>query len=135
MLVFALSVAMALATSTPDEAIEGYWLHPDGAIIIRVEGCGDAYCGTVTWATRKARLDARSGVDSLVGAQLLSGFRQNSHGVWKGQIYIPDQDMRVSGRLQPLDSNRLKLSGCTFGGLLCKTQVWTRSDKAVAKAD
>jgi len=135
MLAFSLSAAMALATSAPGETIEGYWLHPDGAIIIRVDSCGDAYCGTVTWATDRAKLDARTSVDSLVGAQLLSGFHQNSSGVWKGQIYIPDQDMHVSGRLQPLDFNRLKLSGCTFGGLLCKTQVWTRSDRPVARAD
>ena len=134
MLAFTLSAAMALATGAPDEDIGGYWLHPDGAIIIRVDSCGDAYCGTVTWATKRARLDAKTGVDSLVGAQLLSGFHRNSHGVWKGQIYIPDQDMHVSGKLQPLDSNRLKLSGCTFGGLLCKTQIWTRSDGPVAKA-
>jgi uncharacterized protein (DUF2147 family) len=135
MLAFALSASMMLATSAPDEAIEGYWLHPDGAIIIRVDSCGDAYCGTVTWATKRAKFDARTGVDSLVGAQLLSGFHQSSSRSWKGQIYIPDQDMHVSGRLQPLDSNRLKLSGCTFGGLLCKTQVWTRSDGPVARAD
>ena len=135
MLLFALSASMALATSAPDEVIQGYWLHPDGAIIIRVDSCGDAYCGTVTWATKRARRDARTGVDSLVGAQLLSGFHQKAGGVWKGQIYIPDHDMHVSGKLQPLDSNRLKLSGCTFGGLLCKTQIWTRSDGPVARAD
>jgi uncharacterized protein (DUF2147 family) len=135
MLALAFSAAMALATSAPEEAIEGYWLHPDGAIIIRVDSCGDAYCGTVTWATKRASLDAKTGVDSLIGAQLLSGFHQNSSGVWKGQIYIPDQDMHVSGKLKPLDSNRLMLSGCTFGGLLCKTQIWTRSGRPIARAD
>jgi uncharacterized protein (DUF2147 family) len=135
MLAFALSAAMALAANAPDQAIEGYWLHPEGAIIIRVGSCGESYCGTVTWASKKARLDARTGMDSLVGAQLLSGFRQNSHGIWKGQIYIPDHDMHVSGKLQPLDTNRLKLWGCTFGGLLCKTQIWTRTDRAVARTD
>jgi uncharacterized protein (DUF2147 family) len=135
MLAFALSAAMALATSPTDEVIEGYWMHPEGAIIIRVDSCGDAYCGTVTWATERAKLDSKPSVESLVGTQLLSGFQQNSSGAWKGQIYIPDHDMHVSGRLQPLNSNRLKLSGCTFGGLLCKTQIWTRSDRPVARAD
>lgn len=110
-------------------------MHPEQTVIIRLESCGDAVCGTVTWATERAQRDARKGIDRLIGAQLLTEFHRNSKGVWKGKIFVPDYDIHVTGKIQSLDSNRLKVSGCTLGGLLCRTQVWTRSDRPVAEAD
>ena len=56
------------------------------------------------------------GVDRLIGARLLTGFQQNKKGIWKGRIFVPDYDLRVSGKIQPLDANRLKVSGCALGG-------------------
>jgi uncharacterized protein (DUF2147 family) len=132
----ALAAALVLAASNPSAgSIEGHWMHPEQTVIIRLEPCGDEVCGTVTWATERAQRDARKGVDRLIGARLLTGFRQNSKGVWKGKIFVPDYDLRVSGKIQPLDANRLKVSGCALGGLLCRTQVWKRSDGPVAGSD
>jgi uncharacterized protein (DUF2147 family) len=132
----ALAAALALAASNPSAgSIEGHWMHPEQTVIIRLETCGEVVCGTVTWATEQAQRDARKGVDRLVGARLLTDFRPNSKGVWKGKIFVPDYDLRVSGKIQPLDANRLKVSGCALGGLLCRTQVWKRSDGPVVGSD
>ena len=132
----ALAAALALAAANSFAgSIEGHWMHPEQTVIIRLEPCGEAICGTVTWATERAQRDARKGVDRLIGAQLLTGFRPNSKGVWKGKIFVPDYDLRVSGKIQPFEANRLKVSGCALGGLLCRTQVWTRSDGPVAGPD
>jgi uncharacterized protein (DUF2147 family) len=132
----ALAAALALAASNPSAgSIEGHWIHPEQTVIIRLENCGDEVCGTVTWATERAQRDARKGVDRLIGARLLTGFHRNKKGIWKGRIFVPDYDLRVSGKIQPLDANRLKVSGCALGGLLCRTQVWTRSDGPVSGSD
>lgn len=132
----ALAAALALAASDPSAgSIEGHWMHPEQTVIIRLEPCGEVMCGTVTWATERAQRDAQKGVDRLIGARLLTGFQQNKKGIWKGRIFVPDYDLRVSGKIQPLDADRLKVSGCTLGGLLCRTQIWTRSDGAVVGSD
>jgi uncharacterized protein (DUF2147 family) len=136
MAALAMTAAMALASSNPSAgSIEGHWMHPEQTVIIRLENCGDEVCGTVTWATERAQRDARKGVDRLIGARLLTGFQQNKKGIWKGRIFVPDYDLRVSGKIQPLDANRLKVSGCALGGLLCRTQVWKRSDGPVVGSD
>ena len=136
MAALAMSAAMALAVESPYAgSIEGNWMHPEQTVIIRLENCGEAICGTVTWATERAQRDARKGVDRLIGARLLTGFRQNSKGIWQGKIFVPDYDLRVSGKIQALDANRLKVSGCALGGLLCKSQVWNRSDRPLLGAD
>ena len=128
----AILLAAASPTSTP---IEGYWMHPEKTVIIRLEPCGELVCGTVTWATERAQRDARKGVDRLIGARLLTDFRARREGLWKGKIFVPDYDLHVSGKIEPLDRDRLKVSGCTLGGLLCRTQVWTRTGKPVAGSD
>ena len=102
---------------------------------MRVEPCGEAMCGTVIWATQQAKRDARGGVDRLIGARLLTGFHRSTRDVWKGKIFVPDYGMHVSGKIQPMDGERLKVSGCAFGGILCRTQIWTRSDEPVAPSD
>ena len=109
-------------------------MHPEKTVIISLEPCGEALCGTVIWATEQAQRDAK-GVDRLIGARLLTDFQRSARGVWKGKIFLPDYDMHVNGKIQPLDGDRLKVTGCAFGGLLCKTQLWTRSDGAVASSD
>ncbi len=136
MAALAMTAAMALAAANPSVgSIEGHWLHPEQTVIIRLETCGDVVCGTVTWATERAQRDARKGVDRLIGARLLTGFQQNSKGVWKGRIFVPDYDLRVRGKIQALDADRLKVSGCALRGLLCRTQVWKRSDRPVTGSD
>ena len=39
--------------------------------------------------------------------------------------------MRVGGKIQLIDESQLKVSGCVLGGMLCRSQVWTRSDGPV----
>ena len=65
----ALAAALALAAANSFVgSIEGHWMHPEQTVIIRLEPCGEAICGTVTWATERAQRDAWKGVDRLIGA-------------------------------------------------------------------
>ena len=131
-----LGAALLASMAAPGaSAIDGHWIHPEKTVIIRLENCGPSVCGTVTWATERAQRDSRRTLDRLIGARLLTDFHRNSKGIWKGKIFVPDYDLHVSGKIQPLDANRLKVSGCTLGGILCRTQIWTRSDKTFASAD
>ena len=128
--------AMALAGSSQSAgSIEGHWFNPQRTVIIRLAPCGEAMCGTVTWAAERAQQAARKGADALVGARLLNNFKPSGSGQWRGTVFVPDMDLRVGGKIQIMDDNRLRVSGCIIKGLMCRSQVWTRSGGAVSARD
>jgi uncharacterized protein (DUF2147 family) len=54
---------------------------------------------------------------------------QYRNGRWSGLLYIPDDDINVSARLQPAGNGQMKLTGCAIMGLFCRTQLWTRVEQ------
>jgi uncharacterized protein (DUF2147 family) len=46
-------------------------------------------------------------------------------GKYSGEITDPAKDKTYSGEAT-LSGNTLKMSGCVFGGLICRSQSWTR---------
>lgn len=131
-----MTAAMAFAAaSQPAGTIEGQWFNPQRTVLIRLAPCGEAMCGTVTWAAEQARQAARKGADALVGARLLNDFRPSGYGQWRGTVFVPDMDLRVGGKIQVVDDNRLKVSGCILKGMMCRSQVWTRSGETLSARD
>ena len=127
MRVFAASILLfASAAYAQDAAIDGRWVNPDASVIIDIAPCGETRCGTVAWASDKAKADARKGTDRLVGSDLLTGLEERKSGQWTGRLFIPDHDMRVKARLQPVGERQLKVSGCVV--VLCRSQYWNRAD-------
>jgi len=128
--------AMAFAAATPStNPIEGHWLNPQRTVLIRLAPCGEAICGTVTWAAERAQQAARKGADTLVGARLLNEFTQSRNGQWRGTVFVPDMDLRVGGKIHVVDDNRLRVSGCILAGMMCRSQVWTRSGEVLSTRD
>lgn len=125
------AIAPVAAQVTPTqtvwaETIKGRWINPAESVVIAVAPCGEHQCGTVEWASDEAREDARKGTDQLVGEQLLSKVRPTSDGRWQGRLFVPDVNRHVHAKIELIDSNRLKVSGCAIGKSLCKSQVWSR---------
>ena len=130
-----LSLLLALATmlAQPGEpaetALEGRWRNPSGSVIISIAPCGEAMCGRVQWASDKAMTDARKGgTDPLVGVELLSGFVPKGQNRWKGRLFVPDLNKTSKAELRQLGLDQLKVTGCAVGRLVCKSQVWTRTE-------
>ncbi len=122
-----LAVAALLAQTTA-AGIEGQWTNPSGSVTIRMAPCGAAYCGTVTQASDKAKADAaKGGTKELVGTELLTGFTPDSKGNWSGRLFVPDIPIKTKAKLAQVGSDQLKVTGCSPSGLICKSQVWTRS--------
>lgn len=121
---FALTAAQA-----PQPSIEGHWRSPGGNSIIVIGPCGGSLCGTIEWASAKAKQDSRKTVgDQLVGAQLLTNLTKDKSGHWEGKLFIPDKNMRVTAKIQPVGEQQLRVSGCAVGKTLCKAAIWTRTD-------
>lgn len=120
-----LPLASAASATTP---IEGRWQNPKDSVIIDVVPCGaGTFCGRVSWASPKARADARKGgTQRLVGTQLLTGLKPDGEGGWKGRVYLPKRNMHAGATVRAAGSNALLVRGCAIAGMICKQQRWTR---------
>ena len=120
-------IALTAAQEPPRAQVEGNWRNPSGSAIIAIAPCGKTLCGKVVWASPRARREASKSTPNVVGTTVLTGLRRSGNR-WTGTLFIPDDNVHVSARLQPIGPSQLKLSGCVLAGLFCRTQVWTRAD-------
>ena len=105
----------------------GVWSNPKGSVHVEIKPCGAGACGYVVWANDKAKRDAREGgTQNLVGLQVFRDLELDRNGVWRGKVFAPDMNRTFSGTAQQIDATRLRAKGCVLGGLICKSQVWTR---------
>lgn len=109
---------------------EGLWLSPHNNVAVRTGACGDRLCGWIVWADREAQADARDGgTDRLIGTELLEDYRPEGKGQWRGIVFVPDMGRRFSSQINQLSSGQLRVKGCILGGLICKSQLWTRIER------
>src|SRR5687768_11229570 len=106
----------------------GVWRNPKDNVRVEIRPCGTAACGTVVWASPKAQAKARAaGTSSLVGTQVLKNLELDERrGVWRGKVFVPELNRNFTGIAEPVDAKQLRAKGCVIGGLLCKSQVWTK---------
>jgi uncharacterized protein (DUF2147 family) len=118
--------AAAAAPSQADSVI-GQWSNPKGTVIVRTSRCGDAICGTVVKAAPSAQDAARAaGTTRLVGTRILNGFRPAGAGIWQGEAFVPDKGLTVPATMTRIGRDSLQIEGCSFGGYLCRQQIWHR---------
>lgn len=124
--IFARIALIALAAAVPvtasaQAALEGKWANPKRSVIVDVDRCGDAYCGTVSWANAKNRQKG-----ATPGTRVLSDLKPTGNGVYKGRAYEPKRNLRGGATVHQVGPNVMIVKGCVIGGLLCKEQRWTR---------
>ena len=129
-----LILAAAMQAAAP-ASIDGTWRSPGGNSIITIAPCGDSMCGTVAWASDKAKKDSAKTTPQLIGTQLLTGLRPDRKGRWQGKLFIPDKNVRVTAKIERSGSDQLKVSGCAVGKSLCKSALWTRVDGPLPDSD
>jgi uncharacterized protein (DUF2147 family) len=127
-LALAMAGQAALGTSAAKaEAIHGTWENPTGDVRVVTQPCGTELCGKVSWASELAKKDASDGgTPQLVGTSLLRNYRETKPGHWRGNVFVPDLGETYYSTIKQLDANRIKISGCILGGLLCKSQIWRK---------
>ena len=118
---FVLLAATLPVMASAQAAIEGKWANPKHSVVVNVSRCGDAFCGTVSWASAKNRERG-----TTPGTRVLSDLRPAGDGVYKGSAFEPKRQMRGSATVRQLNSNVMIVKGCAVMGLFCKEQRWTR---------
>lgn len=127
-------LALTAAQSPSHAPIEGHWKNPSGTAIIEIEPCASAFCGKVVWASERGQREAAKGAPRVVGTIVLTGLKAERNR-WTGTLFIPDDDIHVSAKLELVSEHKLKLTGCGLMGLICRTQLWTRADGPLPSGD
>lgn len=128
------AIAAGAAAQPGAAAIEGHWKNPSGTAIIAIAPCGPALCGKVAWASKRGQREASPGAPDVVGTTVLTNV-SFARGRWTGTLFIPDDNIHVSAKLQLVGGRSLKLTGCAFAGIFCRSQLWTRFDGPLPAAD
>ena len=116
-----------LAGTAQAASIAGTWTTEKGWKI-KLYQCGSSYCGKVVGGTTardvhnpKKSLRSRK----MVGVRMIWGMKKSGSG-YKGSLYNPNDGKIYTGKITPVSANRLKLAGCAFAGLICKSQTWRK---------
>ena len=109
----------------------GVWMRSSGSSKIRIDKCGSALCGTVVWE-RNPRKDVNNPDparrdDQVTGRRVLLGMKPAGDDKWKGEVYNAEDGKTYTGYVTMVAADELKLQGCVLGGLICKSDTWSRS--------
>ena len=132
--IFALLMLTGAAQPRAATPIEGLWRNPIGSAIIAIAPCGNALCGKVVWASARGQREASTSTSHVVGTTVLTEVMANGNR-WTGILFIPDDNVHVSARLQLLGARNLQLTGCVMAGLFCRSQSWVRADEPLPGSD
>ena len=123
---FLIASLVLVAAPAAAQSLEGRWANPKRSVIVKVDRCGTAYCGTVSWASQHNRDKVAENGRQMVGARILTDLRPAGAGIYKGQAFEPKRNIRGSATVRQLGPNVMVVKGCAVLGLLCREQRWTR---------
>lgn len=126
-----LVVASACWAATQSDSLQDYgvWRNPANSVHVAVNQCQAGACGTVIWANEKAKADSRKGgTENLIGLRLFDGFVRGKDQIWTGKVFVPDLNRTFNGTARLVEPKTLRVKGCVFGGIVCKSQDWIRID-------
>jgi uncharacterized protein (DUF2147 family) len=122
------ALALVPAARAQDADPSGVWLTQSGDTRVRIARCGAAYCGTIVSSTYQKDVNNQDPAKRdrpIVGLQMISDLKPSGDG-YSGQLYNPQDGKTYAGKLKLTGPKAMQLSGCVFGGLICRSQTWTR---------
>lgn len=132
---FAVATALLVSLGAGDAVAggdpTGVWIRSSGSAKIRIDKCGGALCGTVVWE-REPRKDLHNPDpgkrnEPVTGRRVLLGMKPAGDDKWQGEVYNAEDGKTYTGWVTMVAADRLKLQGCVLGGLICKSDTWSRA--------
>ncbi len=117
-----LSMGVAQAAS-----IDGVWRTQKGWKV-KMYKCGSSYCGKVVGGTKDR--DVKNPNKALrkrkmVGVRMIWSMKKSGSS-YSGKLYNPNDGKTYTGKISKITGSSMKLAGCVFGGLICKSQTWRK---------
>ena len=106
----ALAAGLIVTGAALADPIEGNWKTASGATAA-IAGGGDGF--SITLKTGKH------------AGKRIGSFKTAGDAKYTGTITDPDSDKTYNGKAS-VTGSALKMSGCVLGGLICKSQTWTK---------
>ncbi len=131
-IVIAATAAVILSASAAAADITGTWLSESGQTKVRIAPCGAKMCGIVVWAKGNPK-DSQNPKASLrsrpvKGIRMIWNITSSGGGQYTGKLYNYKDGKTYDGKVSEQGADKLKLSGCVLGGIICRGQVWTRAN-------
>lgn len=117
-------VALQFATlgSSSHHDIEGKWITEGGNSHIKIEPCGNKFCGKIVWMKK-----SDSGSEKFVGTQILKDFVvKDATTLEEGKILDPRSGKWYSAKLKNDGKNKLEVRAWLGLPALGKSVYWTR---------
>lgn len=117
-------LAVAGAGAALADPVEGMWKTQvdDGAYAhVKMAPCGSAFCGKIV----KTFNNTGEYKSPNLGKTLVIDMKPEGGGNYAGKVWRPSNDKIYIGKIS-LSGNKMKLSGCVAGGLICSKQTWSR---------
>jgi uncharacterized protein (DUF2147 family) len=123
--------------SAPDPT--GTWHTEKQLAQVRIAKCAEDLCGTIVAlkdpidpATGKPQTDTENEDTTkrnrpVMGLQVVTAMKPAGANTWSARLYSPEEGKTVGGNLVLKDANTLTVQGCVLGGLLCRSETWTRA--------
>lgn len=129
-LITAVLISALPALADPMGDVVGRWRDSDGESEIAISRCGPALCGKIVWL-KEERFDIFNPDEglrkrSLLGLQVLSGFKPAAKGGLEGEGYNPADGKTYRTTLELASPRSLVMRGCVLGGLICDDDTWSR---------
>lgn len=118
----ALMLHGSIAAADP---LEGVWQTEvdDGAFAhITIAPCAAAFCGVISQSFKE---DGTAFASDKMGMTIVIDMIPQGEGDYEGSVFRPSNGKTYYGAIA-LSGDKLKLSGCVAGGLICSKQNWTR---------
>jgi len=137
------AIGAAVIAQTPARAADpfGTWLTADKKGKVHIVNCGGALCGNLVWVqepidpetnkpkTDKNNVSASKKTRPLVGIPIVLNMKPGSTpDTWDGQVYNAEDGNTYSGSFTMTGATTAQLKGCVMGGLICKSQAWTKTN-------
>ena len=126
----ALALVLLVGTAQAQSADpSGTYLSESGETRVRIARCGSAYCGTIVAVQGEAKdvnnPDPKLKTRNLVGVPMISNIVPSGDS-FTGSLYNYKDGKTYTGKMRFKGGNAMELSGCVLGGLICRSQTWTK---------
>lgn len=129
---FVLACGLALVAS-PAAAVDepiGDWAVANGHAHVRIDNCGGALWGAISWEERAGGRDTQNPDPAkrnrpTLGMPILLHMTPTQPNRWEGEVYNAEDGRTYSASISLLGPNTLHIEGCVLG-FLCGGEDWTR---------
>jgi uncharacterized protein (DUF2147 family) len=107
----------------------GEWRVANGDANIRIDDCGGALWGVISWEKEPGGVDSHNPNPAertrpTLGLPILLAMRPTKPGLWEGEVYNAENGKTYNSKISLKEPDVLRIDGCLL--IFCMGENWTR---------